>query len=83
MGTKNNPGDVDYYAKAEDDEPLFVLMARDPMAPYLVRLWAQARLLAATDQYQANRAQHAFDCADDMEVWSAEHPDHGFKGAKR
>jgi hypothetical protein len=26
--------------KAEDDEPLFILRASDPLAPALVRLWA-------------------------------------------
>ena len=47
MGTKNNPGKFDCYAKAEPNEPLFVLLARDEMAPVLVRAWAgmqQAKL---------------------------------------
>lgn len=40
MGTKSDPGAFDCYAKAEPDEPLFVLLARDWRAPHLVRLWA-------------------------------------------
>lgn len=40
MGTKQNPGDYDCYAKAEFDEPMFVLLARDPRAPGLVEAWA-------------------------------------------
>jgi hypothetical protein len=40
MGTKNNPGKFDCYADAEPDEPMFVLLARDISAPFLVRLWA-------------------------------------------
>jgi hypothetical protein len=40
MGTKRNPGQYDCYAKAEPDEPMFVLLARDPTAPQLVRDWA-------------------------------------------
>lgn len=40
MGTKNRPGDFDCYSKAEPDEPMFVLLARDPCAHALVGLWA-------------------------------------------
>lgn len=40
MGTKNNPGSFDCYEKAEPDEPMFVLLARDPRAANLARLWA-------------------------------------------
>jgi hypothetical protein len=40
MGTKTNPGKYDCLSKAEPDEPVFVLMARDPVAPKLVDLWA-------------------------------------------
>lgn len=41
MGTKNE-GDRCYDA-ALDDEPMFVLLARDPSAPALVRQWAAIR----------------------------------------
>lgn len=44
MGTKNNPGKFDCHASAEDDEPLFTLLARDPLAPYLVAAWAEMRM---------------------------------------
>jgi hypothetical protein len=40
MGTKLRPGSFDCYEKAMSDEPMFVLLARDPLAPILVRLWA-------------------------------------------
>lgn len=43
MGTKNNPGQHDCYDKADPDEPMFVLLARDPLAPILVELWASMR----------------------------------------
>jgi hypothetical protein len=43
MGTKNNPGKFDCYANAEPDEPMFVLLARDPLAPILVEQWAALR----------------------------------------
>ena len=44
MGTKQNPGAFDCYEAAEDDEPMFVLLARDPDAPALVEQWATWRL---------------------------------------
>lgn len=43
MGTKNNPGQFDCHAKAEDEEPLFTLLARDPLAHGLVELWVHLR----------------------------------------
>ncbi|HAW11807.1 MAG TPA: aspartate decarboxylase, partial [Chloroflexi bacterium] len=30
MGTKNNPGKFDCYDDAHPDEPMFVLLGRDP-----------------------------------------------------
>lgn len=43
MGTKNNPGEFDCYEAAAPDEPMFILLARDAHAPFLVELWRQAR----------------------------------------
>lgn len=43
MGTKNDPGEFDCYARAHPDEPLFTLLGRDRLAPGLVRLWAALR----------------------------------------
>jgi hypothetical protein len=43
MGTKSAPGKFDCYARAEVDEPMFVLLARDASAPQLIRQWAAAR----------------------------------------
>jgi len=43
MGTKNNPGKFDCYSKADPDEPMFVLLGRDPAASLLVGLWADIR----------------------------------------
>lgn len=41
MGTKQD-GDPCYDA-ALDNEPMFVLLARDPQAPELIRKWARDR----------------------------------------
>lgn len=43
MGTKNKPGKFDCYANAEPDEPMFVLLARDPLAAFLVSIWSKVR----------------------------------------
>ncbi len=43
MGTKINPGKFDCYAAALPDEPMFVLLARDPDFERLVRSWATRR----------------------------------------
>jgi hypothetical protein len=43
MGTKNNPGLYDCYAKADPDEPLFTLRGKDVSAPYLVDIWTAVR----------------------------------------
>jgi hypothetical protein len=43
VGTKNNPGNFDCYANANPDEPMFILLGRDPYAPALVREWADRR----------------------------------------
>ncbi len=76
MGTKDNPAKFDCYERAEPDEPMFVLLARDPFAPILVRLWAQLRQLSDPESYKPCEANS---CASDMEKWSADHPDHGFR----
>lgn len=44
MGTKDNPGKFDCYHAAKPDEPMFVLLARDPLAPFLVSIWASVRM---------------------------------------
>lgn len=43
MGTKLKPGAFDCYDAAEDDEPMFVLLARDEAAPERVEEWARKR----------------------------------------
>lgn len=43
MGTKNNPGKFDCYESAKPDEPMFVLLGRDPLAGHLVSIWSKMR----------------------------------------
>lgn len=49
MGTKNQPGEYDCLGKAEPDEPVFILLARDASAPAAVLAWAIGRLEAVRD----------------------------------
>jgi hypothetical protein len=44
MGTKLKPASFDCHADALIDEPLFTLLARDPLAPGLVAIWAAIRI---------------------------------------
>jgi hypothetical protein len=46
MGTKNKPGRFDCYANALPDEPMFVLLARDPDFAEHVEKWARRRAAA-------------------------------------
>ena len=74
MGTKKEPGKYDCYAKAELDEPLFVLLARDKTAPQVVRHWI---LLQPGGNATANlpeKLREAYSCADAMQEWHKKNP---------
>ncbi|KKN68900.1 hypothetical protein LCGC14_0446860 [marine sediment metagenome] len=68
MGTKNNPTPNDCYDKAEPDEPMFILLARDPHAPALVELWANLRQLHGRpeDDMDGGKIDEARACATAM-----------------
>lgn len=70
MGTKLNPGNFDCYTKAEDDEPMFILLARDPTAPRLIREWVAMR--SSTGLTTSDKIEEALKCAYDMEDWRFE-----------
>jgi hypothetical protein len=70
MGTKTAPSRYDGYAKAEADEPLFTLLARDPMAPQLIRLWAAQRWSEHEDPKVVAEARQI---AGAMEDWRQKH----------
>lgn len=65
MGTKNNPGNYDCYAKAEPDEPMFVLLARDEYAPMLVGLWVAIK----AGRMDEKKCLEALQCAQNMVQW--------------
>ena len=75
MGTKNKPGRFDCYANAEPDEPMFVLLGRDPIAPLLVDLWA--RLKGELDGYGPDghgteKMSEARQCSNAMTQWKTD-----------
>ena len=73
MGTKNQPGAFDAYAKAEPDEPMFVLLARDAAAPQMVRAWAWLRRRQIREGKKPGEDEEmvaeAMQCAEAMEAW--------------
>jgi len=71
MGTKEKPGQFDCYANAAPNEPMFVLLARDPSAHLLVGLWALIRDKLGDEDPE--KIEEARVCADAMRDWLAEH----------
>jgi hypothetical protein len=51
--------------KAAADEPVFVLRAKDPLAPDIIRLWAAE----AQGVHEVEKCTEANQIADDMESW--------------
>lgn len=81
MGTKNNPGTYDCYANAEPDEPMFILLGRDPFAPALVEYWANIR---ESVRGPSAKVEEARACAASMRRWRekesvATAPAHGWR----
>lgn len=71
MSTKDNPGDYDCYTKAEPDEPMFILLARDPVAATMVRIWIKLRRMLGHDVTNKDRRKigEAKRVADAMDKW--------------
>lgn len=72
MGTKNNPGKFDCYAKADPDEPIFILRAKDPLASFLVNLWASFAKTMHEDITE-EKINEAKATADEMLMWYVRH----------
>ncbi len=53
--------------KARDDERLFVLIARDPAAPDVIRYWIRRRVWLGKNKMQDPQIIEAIDCAKRME----------------
>lgn len=68
MGTKNNPGNFNCYANADPDEPMFIILGRDPIGAGVVRAWADARP-ALQKRGDDAKIIEALQCANAMEDW--------------
>lgn len=73
MGTKTDPGPFNCLAAAEPDEPIFILLGRDPHAHVAVRRWADDReqwiRAGAKPLEDMRRVWEARECADKMEAF--------------
>lgn len=69
MGTKRIPGKFDCYDRAHVDEPMFTLLARDPMAPMLVERWADLRSGCGENVLRLSEAR---ELAKQMRQWQRE-----------
>lgn len=76
MGTKNNPGDYDCYANAEPDEPMFILLGRDPTASLVVEFWCALKaqmVVDGTSKSSEKKLSEARHCAESMRTWAWTH----------
>lgn len=73
MGTKREPGQFDCYLNAHPDEPLFVLLARDPAAPAAILEWVRHRReMIETGEKPTTDwpiLDEAMQCANQMRAW--------------
>jgi hypothetical protein len=73
MSTKLNPGPRDCLAKAEPDEPYFVLLGRDKASPVSIRIWCHIWLqeinLGMRPESDRPQITEALNVAYEMEKW--------------
>lgn len=60
--------------RAELDEPVFVLLARDVTASDVVRTWCADRVRAGKNTHADPQIREALALADQMDRWRAAHP---------
>jgi len=62
------------FAKAANDEPIFVLRAKDALAPLLVRMWVELAQFHAVDLEEMEpKLDEALDLANAMVEWQTAH----------
>lgn len=62
MGTKNDPGKFDCYANAAPDEPMFILLGRDPAAAMALVFWCELRVELGLNGANDSQIKDAQDC---------------------
>lgn len=70
MGTKTNPSEFNCYAKAREDEPVFVLLGRDPVAAEVVAFWAALRIRTFLNSEQDIQIEEALRVAETMKNYA-------------
>lgn len=73
METKNHQGPHSCYAKAMPDEPMFVLLGRDPAAPMAILRWIELRQQIKGQGVDAAQLEEASHDAQRFEKWRLEH----------
>lgn len=68
MGTKNNPGNYDCYAKADPDEPMFILLGRDPFAGLAAGFWASIQKWDSPENEK--KYLEAFECSEALTAFA-------------
>ena len=61
------------WNRAAEDEPLFVIRAKDKLSASMVRQWAEAA--AMTGAHEPEKIQEARELAEIMESWRQENTD--------
>ncbi len=73
MGTKNKPGEFDCYKNAEPDEPMFVLLGRDPTASMVVAFWRILKMemvKQGTSKSSQEKLEEAHVCSIALADWA-------------
>lgn len=70
MSTRQNPGAFDCLSKLRDDEPYFVLRAKDPDAPMVVEDWVRRRSHRPGNENNP-KLEEALQTAAKMREWRA------------
>lgn len=72
MATKNKPGAFDCYANAEPDEPMFILLGRDVVSPFAIRMWIAERIASGKNKHEDAQIVEAAECIEAMERFAEE-----------
>lgn len=76
MGTKTDKGNYDCYESALPDEPMFILVGRDPDFYRLVSMWAERRMIDIKNgdrpREDVHKVTEARQCAIDGAGWRRE-----------
>lgn len=57
------------FNRAKDDEPVFVILARDVTAPYVINSWINRRLATGKNKSKDKQIREARELAVEAENW--------------